>query len=141
MGLAVLRQREPQRFLGAGLADRAGDADHLGPRARARRGGKIAQTPQARRGTTSSGASFRKLRAPVGGDHGKAGLGGKRGGDELVAVAAIPNGEKGFAGRNRAAVDGNSGDRLRQRAVPLGAHRRRHRVDGPQRTRVMRQAP
>jgi len=38
----LLAEREPQRFLGSGLADRAGDPDHLGRGARARRGGKIA---------------------------------------------------------------------------------------------------
>ena len=43
VGFAVLRQRKPQRFLGAGLADRTGDADHLGVRACPRRGGERAQ--------------------------------------------------------------------------------------------------
>jgi hypothetical protein len=77
---------------------------------------------------------FRKLPAPVGGDNGEAGFGRKRRGDELVAVAVIAlNGKKGFAERDRARVDGNSGDGLRQRAVPFGRHRSRHCLDGPQR--------
>ncbi len=77
---------------------------------------------------------FRKLPAPIGGDNSQAGLGRKRRGDELMAVAVVAlNGEKGLAGRDGARVDGNSGNRLRQRAVPLGRHRGRHCLDGPQR--------
>ena len=75
---------------------------------------------------------FRKLSAPVRGDNGEAGLGRKRRNDEIVAVAVVAlDGEKRLAGRDRARVDGNSGDGLRQRAVPFGRHRSRHCLDGP----------
>ena len=67
VGLAVLRQRKPQRFLGAGLADRAGDADHLGLHARPRGGGEIAQAGK-HIGHDEERRVAGKLAAPVGGD-------------------------------------------------------------------------
>ena len=57
MGLAVAGERQPQRLLGAGLADRAGDGDDLrraSARARAR---ARSRKPSSTSGTTSSGAS------------------------------------------------------------------------------------
>ena len=89
MRLAVLRQRQPQRLLGAGLADRAGDADHLGVGARARRGREIAQRRE-HVGHDKQRRIVRHVRTPVGGDNGEAGLGRKRRGDEIVAVAVSP---------------------------------------------------
>ena len=60
-------------------------------------------------------------------------MGAKRSGDELVAVTAVAlDGEERFAGNDGAGVDGNPGNRLRQRAVAFGGHRARHRIDGPQ---------
>ena len=43
MRAALARQHELERFLGAGLADRAGDADHFRLRARRAPRGQIAQ--------------------------------------------------------------------------------------------------
>ena len=43
MRFAVGAEREAQRFLGAGLADRAGDGNHLPLEARARGAAEIAQ--------------------------------------------------------------------------------------------------
>ena len=46
MGRAIRAERERQRLLGRGLADRAGDGDDLRRRARARRSREIAQRRQ-----------------------------------------------------------------------------------------------
>ena len=70
VGFAVLRQRKPQRFLGAGLADRAGDADHLGVRARPRRGGERAQRGE-HVGHDEQRRIVRQLGTPLGGDDGE----------------------------------------------------------------------
>ena len=89
VGLAVLRQREPQRFLGAGLADRAGDADHLGAAcARAPRRRERA-SPRAHRARPAAARRPANCGAPVDGDDRKAGLGCKRRGDEIMAVAIV----------------------------------------------------
>src|SRR6185437_12776993 len=63
MGLAVGREREPQGFLGSGLADRAGDSDHFGADARAR-----SRKAPSTSGTINSGASvenFRRWLRPI----------------------------------------------------------------------------
>ncbi len=136
MGLAVLRQREPQSFLGAGLADRTGDADHFGVGPRARRGGKVAQAGEHIRHDKQRRVGG-KLRAPVGGDDGERGFCRERPRHEIMAVAMSPEMAKNASpGVDAAAVDRNAGNRLRQRALPLGAHRCRHRVHGPQRRRA-----
>src|SRR5262249_58169429 len=57
----------------------------------------------------------------------------ERGFDEVVTVATIDDGAERFARCDRAAVDGDAGNRIRQRARARRAHRRRHRVDGPER--------
>ncbi len=133
MGLAVFGEREPQRFLGAGFADRAGDADHLRRRARPRRGGERAQRLE-HVGHDQKRRVRRQLRAPVRRDHRESGLGRERRAHELMAVAAVAGeGEERFARRDGAGIDREPGDRRRQRALALGAHRRRHAVDGPQR--------
>ena len=81
VGLAVLRQREPQRFFGSGLADRAGDrrspwpACVRAPRQRER------ASRRARRARPAA-AHRRGIGAAVGSDDGEAGFGGKRRGDE-----------------------------------------------------------
>ena len=63
MGLAVLGQRQPQRLLGSGLADRAGDADDACAWcARALRAAS-SRRPSSTSGTTSSGASCGSSRA------------------------------------------------------------------------------
>jgi hypothetical protein len=117
MRLAVFRQRQPQCVLGAGFADRAGDPDHLGRHASSRRGGKVAQAREHVRHDKERRVR-RELRAPVGGDDGERGVGGKRGGYEFMTVAPLAvNGEKGFTRRDAAAVDRDARDRLRQRAL------------------------
>ena len=88
VGFAVLRQRKPQRFLGAGLADRTGDADHLGVRARPRRGGERAQRGE-NVGHDKKRRILRHVGTPLGGDNGESGFGGERSGNEFVAVAAV----------------------------------------------------
>ena len=116
MCLAVLGECEPQRFFGAGLADRAGHADHLGFCARTRRSGESAQGgehvrhDQKRRAARHGGAA-------IGGDDGESRFGRERRGDEFMPVAAIGNGEKRLAATDGAAVNRDSGHGLRQRAV------------------------
>ena len=134
MRLAILAEREPQRLLGPGLADRTGDADHLGRGAGARRGGKIAQRGKHIRHQQERRAA-RHCAAAIGGDDGQRGIGLERPRDEFMPVALIAfNGEERIAGGNCAAVDRNAGDRLR-RALALGADRGSHRVNRPQRAR------
>ena len=117
MRFTVFRQRQTQRLFGAGLADRAGDADHLGARARPRRGGEIAQAGEHIRHGQQRCVS-RELRAPLRGDHGERGFGGKRCGDKVMAVAMLAvNGEERVARIERAAVDGKPGYRKGQGAV------------------------
>ena len=120
MRLAILAEREPQRLLGPGLADRTGDADHLGRGAGARRGGKIAQRGEHIRHQQERRAA-RHCAAAIGGDDGQRGIGLERPRDEFMPVALIAfNGEERIAGGDCAAVDRNAGDRLR-RALALGA--------------------
>ena len=136
MGLAVLRQRKPQRLLGSGLADRAGDADHLGLRARSRGHGESAQSGK-HIGHDEERRIAGKLAAPVGGDDGEAGFSGKCRGDKIVAVAIVAlDGKERVARRQAAAIDGQAKDRFRQRAEAFGAHRAHHRLGGPQRGRA-----
>ena len=117
MGLARRREREPQRLLGAGLADRAGDADHLGLRARARGAGEIAQAFEHVRHDQQRRV-LRERVALVGGDDREAGAVGERGRHEFVAVAGVAlDREERLAAPDAAAVDGDAGDRSRQRAA------------------------
>ena len=89
MRLAVGGEREAQRLLGAGLADRAGDGDHFAPAsARARRAAR-SRKASSTSSTTSSGASAAKRAALRARDHRKPGAGFERGLDEIVAVAVV----------------------------------------------------
>ena len=73
---------------------------------RARAAAASARNATSTSGTTNSGASLGKLRAPIGGDDGEAGLGCERCGDEVMPVAVIAgNGEERVAGSDGAAVD------------------------------------
>src|SRR5215472_4828560 len=133
MGFAAPRKRQPQGFLGAGLADRAGDADELRRRARPRRLAKLAQGEENVRDDQERcrGGEFRP---PVGRYHCERGAGRERRGHEIMAVAVVArDGEKRFARRDAAAVDGDSGHAVWQRPEALGAHRLRHRIEGPER--------
>ena len=58
MRLALLAEHEPQRFLGAGLADRAGDRDDLRAANARARPARDRSAPPSTSSTTSSGASF-----------------------------------------------------------------------------------
>ena len=71
MRLARRREREPQRLLGAGLADRAGDARSTLACERARAARARSRKPSSTSGTTSSGASSGNRAAPVRRDHGE----------------------------------------------------------------------
>src|SRR5262249_29191373 len=127
MGLAAPGEREPQRLLGAGLADGAGDRDDLRVRACARRPRQVAQAlehvvdDEERRmlweATTSVGGNDRKACARR-----------ERGLNEVMAVAIVaPNGEERFAGRNRARVDRDARHRRRQWTHRRRARRAEHR--------------
>src|SRR6202034_2413426 len=69
-------------------------------------------------------------------DHSEPRFGHERGIDEFVPVAAVGEREERFDGRDRAAINGNTGNRAPQTALGLGAHCRRHLRDGPQRARA-----
>ena len=133
MRLAVLRQRKPQRLLGAGLADRAGDADELGLAARTRGTRERDQAVQHVRHREQRRV-LGKFIAPARRNDGKAGVLLQCRLDELMPVARIAlDREERLARRDRAGVDRKPGDAGRQRAMLLGAHRLRHRLDRPQR--------
>ena len=124
MGLAVGRKREAQRLLGAGLADRAGDADDLRLRARARRAREVAQRRRARRRTTRSGAvPGSAARACRRRPTASAGAGRERRGHEVVAVAVVALDARRTPrpAATRAGVDRDAGDGCRQRARPRSA--------------------
>ena len=106
MRLAVGGKREQQGFLGAGLADRAGDGDDFGARARARGAREIAQSFE-HVGDDQQRRIGGKARAVVARDDGEPGAGFERGLDEVVAVAVVAlDREEGVALAERAAVDG-----------------------------------
>src|SRR5664280_240272 len=133
MGLAVGGEREEQGLLGAGLADRTGDGDHVGARASARGGGEFAQSLEHVRDDQQR-RSGGKLRALIACDHGKHGAGFERGLDEVVAVAIVArDGEEGLALADASRIDGQAGHLGRQRAGFLRAHGGGHGVEGPQR--------
>ena len=135
MRLARGRERQPQRLLGAGLADRAGDADHLGLlNARARRGRDRAGR-RARRGTTSSGASL--------GNASRLSAATTARPAPLASAAATnswPSRASPLIAKNASPrpmvrlsmempeTDAGSAPRA------LGAHRLRHRIEGPERS-------
>ncbi len=132
MSLSILGKREPQRLLGAGLTDRSGDADHFTLKARPRRSRERAQRGEHVRHDKQRRVA-RQLGPAACGHDGKSGLRSERRGDEIMTVAVVTlNGEECVARRQRAAVDRDSANRLRQRACALRAGRRRHGVDGPQ---------
>src|SRR5581483_7037777 len=121
---------------GRGLADRAGDRDHLALQARARGASEIAQAfqhvvdDQERR----IGGELVALDAF---DHRQRGPGLQRGDDEIVAVMDVAlDGEVGLARLNGSAVDGEPDDPVRQRAVGGGAHRVRHCFRCPEQDRA-----
>ena len=88
MGGAGLGERETQRLLGAGLADRAGDRDDLCPGARARGPRQIGEAGEDV--GHDEQRSVGRHRVPLGlGDHREAGAGRKRRRNEFVAVAGI----------------------------------------------------
>ena len=131
MRRAVARQCQTQGFLGAGLADRAGDGDDFAGKARARGAGKLTQgfqyvvDEQERRV-----GEARALRAR---DHREAGAAFQRRLDEIVAVAGIAlDGEEGLALADGAGVDGDAGHLGRQPARFLRPHGGGHGVEGPE---------
>ena len=135
MGLAVARQRELERLLGAGLADRAGDADEFGGAARPRRACQRDQ-PLQHVGHDQQRRVVRKHAALVRGHDSQPAAGFQRRLDEIMAVADVLEREERFARRDGAGVDRQARHGGRQRALRLRAHRLRHRLDRPQRTRA-----
>ncbi len=133
MGEAGARQHERQRFLGRGLADRAGDRDHLAVQSLPRRARQIAQAfqhvldhQQPRIGCKRCALRRR--------DHRKSGAVLQRRLDEVMAVAAVARDrEKGVARLQRAAVDRNAVHGARQRALQ---GRRASRRPSPRRSRA-----
>ncbi len=131
VGLALVAEHAAQRLLGRGLADRAGDRDHLRMQPRARGAGEIDETGehvldhQKRR----VGRELFPLSAF---DHRQRRVSLQRGCDKFMPVMDLAlDGKISFSRRDGAAVDGKSGDRVRQRAAERGAHRFRHRCRGP----------
>jgi hypothetical protein len=124
VGLAVFRQREPQRSLVPVLPTEPVTPITLALAARARRGGEIAQSRQhigddeERRIAGKSRAGPR--RRP------RAGSGRERGATNSWPSCDRPQWRRRPRPADGAAVDRNAGNGLRQRAVTLGAHRRRH---------------
>ncbi len=131
MGLALRAEHAPQRLLGRGLADRARHRNDVRaePRARSMReideGSEHVVDHQKRR----VGGEFAALR---GFDDGEPRARLQRGFDKTVPVMHIAlDGEIGLARGNGAAVDGEAGDALGQRALRRGAHRLGHRPRSP----------
>ena len=125
-------QHPPQRLLGGGLADRAGDRDHLRMEPRARGISESNQTGQHVIHHQQRRVA-RELVALCGPHHRQRCTGLQRRGDEIMAVVDVAlDGEIGFTRRDGAAVDGKARYRFRQRAIDRGAHRLRHRDRGPQ---------
>ena len=103
-----------------------------GDRARAARA--RSRKPSSTSGTTSSGASAAKRSRWSAATTASPAPAASAACDEFVAVAVVAlDGEERFAGRNRAGVDRDAGHGRRQRARARGAHRLRHRLDGPER--------
>ena len=96
MRLAVARQREPQRLLGAGLADRAGDADEFCRAARARRARQRAQALE-HVGHDQQRRVVRQHAALVRGDDREPAAGLQRRLDEIMAVADVLEREERLA--------------------------------------------
>ena len=105
MSLTVGRQRESQRLFGAGLADRASDADEFGMAARARHASKRTQSLKH----VGNGQQWRVGRQSttlIRGDNGKPRAGAERRLDEVVPVASIAlDCEERLARRDGAGVD------------------------------------
>src|SRR3974390_485843 len=134
MRFAFSRQRKPQRFFCSGLADRSGDGDHFALKPRARRTREPAQTVEH----VVNDEPWRiacKLRPLVARDDHKASAGLQRRIDKIVPITVVAlDREEGFAGRNRARVDGDAGHARRQAADFGRTHRRGHGIDSPERS-------
>ena len=105
MRLAAARKHEAERFLGPGLADRAGDADHRSLRARPRGARELPQPGEHVLHHKQRSIPGEFLAAFLG-NHRQARSRGQGGGDEIVAVATVALDRKeGVAGSKRAAVD------------------------------------
>jgi len=131
MGLAIGRERGPQRLLGAGFSHRPGDADEF--RRRARPSG-LRQRDQTFQhiGHHQQRRVLGELIPLVGGDDREACAGLQRRLDEVMAVALVLEREERFARLDGPGVDRKSRHALRQRAVVLRTHRVDHCVRGPQ---------
>ena len=137
MGLALRRQHAAQRFLGRGLADRAGDGDHLPLQPRARGAARDRARRRARRRRSSSGASAANLSRCA-----RSTTASAAPAFSAAATKSWPScdvaldGEIGLARLDGAAVDGKTDDAVRQRAIGRGAHRLRHRLRCPEQARA-----
>jgi len=108
MGRPIALERELERFLGAGLADRAGDADDFRLQARSRGVGKLAQGVEHVRHHEERRAFDLRWQhaAPVGGNDSEAGAGVERIRHEAVAIAVVAGDrEECFTPADAAAVD------------------------------------
>jgi len=131
MRFAVGRQREPQRFLGGGLADRAGDRDDLAAHAFARGTSQPTQSfehivdDEQRRVGKPLALAFRH--------HDQARAGFHRCVDETVTVAIVAlDREECVTSRQCTAVDRNPRYPGGQSPGAIGLHDRRHRVNRPE---------
>ena len=133
VGLAGSRQALPQHFLGAGLAGTAGHRDHPGVRRKPVAGGnadpfeRAQRVVDAQQGAVAGPAVVRR------GDNRRRRAGLERRGDEVVTVARVLEGSEQVAGRQRARVDRDAGDRSVDRAVERAAARRHQGLHSPQR--------
>ena len=117
---AVRRKREPQRFFGAGFANRAGDSNDFRVQARARRARKIAQ--RLKHIGNDQTAAHPESVALAARDHGEPGAGLQRAIDEFMPIAVLAlNGEERIAFADRAAIDGNAGNVRRARSPTRSA--------------------
>ena len=125
-------KRGGQHLLGAGLADAAGDRGDLRSAAQARGDADPAERCKHVVGDRQRPGDAAQRGEMVLVDDGGGGAGGKRKGDEIVAVMGIAaDGEEGLARLDRAAVDGNAGDRLGRRSQRPAAGRAEEGIPGP----------
>ncbi len=133
MGRAVGAEREEQRLLGRGLADRAGDADDAGACPPARRAaGRFERAEHVVH--REQGRAFRHLADAAALDDAERRAAIRRRADIGVAVAVVAAyGEEHVARPQRAGVDGDAADGARRRAGQRPAGGGGERVGRPER--------
>ena len=131
MRRTLARQHELERFLGAGLADRAGDADHCRIGAVARSAAERTQSLEHVLDDNKRRVLSEQLRLRLRHDR-DPGPGSERTRDKVVTVAITGDGKEGVARLQGAAVDREPADGGRHRPAHMRLHGIRHCLDGPQ---------